>query len=101
MRIKKLTQSNGPNTGSYTYYETEYFLQLPNEEGDAVWPLGSNKFVPNFEEKMSKLVTDCPALAAKISNKEEGYFYAQVSLFKERRANVLMTIIEEYNECKK
>lgn len=96
----KTTTSNGPNMGSYTYYETQYFLQLPGEEGDAVWPLSSSKFVPNFDEKMSKLVSDCPSLAAKIANKEQGYFYAQVSLSKEKRANVLMNIIDDYNECK-
>jgi hypothetical protein len=97
---QKVTTSSGPNTGSYTRYETQYFLQLPNEQGDAVWPLSSSKFVPNFDEKMSKLVADCPALAAKIANKESGYFYAQVSMFKEKRANVLMQIIDEYNQCK-
>jgi hypothetical protein len=98
---RKVTTSSGPNMGSYTYYETEYFLKMPNEEGDAVWPLSSSKFVPNFDEKMSKLVADCPTLAAKISSKEDGYFYAQVSLSKEKRANVLMNIIDEYNECKR
>lgn len=97
----KVTSSNGPNMGSYTYYDTQYFLQLPNEQGDAVWPLSSSKFVPNFDEKMSKLVADCPSLAAKIANKQDGYFYAQVSVFKEKRANVLMNIIDEYNECRK
>jgi hypothetical protein len=98
---EKVTTSSGPNMGSYTYYETQYFLKLPNEEGDAVWPLSSSKFVPNFDEKMSKLVADCPKLAAKIANKEDGYFYAQVSFFKEKRANVLMNIIDEYNSCGK
>jgi hypothetical protein len=97
----RVTGSNGPNMGSYTYYETQYFLKLPNEEGDAVWPLTSSKFVPNFDEKMSRLVADCPALAAKIAAKESGYFYAQVSLSKEKRANVLMNIIDDYNECGK
>jgi hypothetical protein len=97
----KVTGSNGPNMGSYTYYETQYFLKLPNEEGDAVWPLTSSKFVPNFDEKMSRLVADCPTLAAKIAAKEPGYFYAQVSLSKEKRANVLMNIIDDYNECGK
>ena len=97
----KVTTSNGPNMGSYTYYETQYFLKLPNEEGDAVWPLSSSKFVHNFDEKMSKLVADCPSLATKSANKEDGYFYAQVSLLKEKRANVLMDIIDEYNNCGK
>ena len=97
---EETTTNNGPNSPSYKRHETNYFLQMPNEEGDAVWPLSSNKFVPNFDEKMSKLVADCPLLAAKIANKEPGYFYAQVSVFKEKRANVLMQIIDEYNDCK-
>lgn len=97
---EKHTTSNGPNQGSYTYYETNYYLQFPREDGDAVWPLSSNKFVPNFEEKMSQMVSDCPSLAQKIARKEEGYFYAQVSLSKEKRPNVLMQIIDDYNRCK-
>jgi hypothetical protein len=97
---EKITTSNGPNSGNYTRYETEYYLQLPKEEGDAVWPLSSSKFVPNFDEKLSQMVADCPALAQKIRNKAEGYFYAQVSMFKEKRVNVLMQIIDEYNNCR-
>jgi hypothetical protein len=64
-----------------------------------VWALNGAKFVPDFHQKVSKLVSDCPTLAAKISNKENGYFYAQVSLFKEKRAGVLLNIIDEYNNC--
>lgn len=97
--LRKVSHPSGKHTSAYTSYETEYYLQLPNEEGDAVWPLTSSKFVPNFDEKMSKLVADCPSLASKIANKEDGHFYAQVSLFKEKRANVLMNIIDEYNRC--
>ncbi|MBO9684222.1 MAG: hypothetical protein J7502_16410, partial [Flavisolibacter sp.] len=59
-----------------------------------------SRFVPDFNGKMSKLVADCPLLAAKISNKEDGYFYAQVSLFTDKRVNVIMNIIEEYNNCR-
>jgi hypothetical protein len=80
-------------------YETQYYLQLPGDESSAVWALSSTKFVPNFDEKMSKLIADCPTLANKIANKEQGYYYAQVSLFKEKRAEVLFTIINEYNKC--
>src|SRR5215212_6023014 len=98
---EKVTTNSGYNNNiSTTSYETEYFMQLPGEEGDAVWSLSSNKFVPNFDEKMSKMVSDCPALSKKIANKEEGYFYRQVTMFKEKRADVLLNIIEEYNRCK-
>jgi hypothetical protein len=93
------TTRNGV-TSSTKNYETQYYMQFPSETGDAVWAVNSSKFVPNFDEKMSKLVEDCPTLAKKIAGKEAGYFYAQVTVFKERRADVLWNIISEYNKCK-
>jgi len=48
---------------------------------------------------MSRLLEDCPQLASKISSKEQGYFYAQFTLFKEKRPNVILNIIEDYNQC--
>ena len=97
---RKVARPGGKHTGSHVTYETEYFLKIPGE-GNTVWSLSSSRFVPNFDEKMSKLVADCPSLSAKISKKEDGYFYAQVSLLNERRATVLLNIIEEYNRCGK
>jgi len=99
--MEKVTESGKANTSSRTRYETEYYLQLPDEATDDVYPLGGSKFVPNFDEKMSRMVSDCPLLAQKIAAKESGYFYAQVSLFKEKRVEVLMNIIREYNRCGK
>lgn len=96
--MEKVTTTNNGVTSSR--YDTQYYMQFPSETGDAVWAVNSSKFVPNFDEKMSKLVEDCPALSKKIANKETGYFYAQVSLFRERRADVLWNIIAEYNKCK-
>lgn len=97
--LKKISHPSGKHVNSYTTYETEYFLQLPNERSEEVWPLSGSKFVPNFHNKMSKVVADCPSLARKIANKEDGYFYSQVSFVKEKRAAVLMKIIDEYNNC--
>ncbi|HVF81381.1 MAG TPA: hypothetical protein VM884_05585 [Flavisolibacter sp.] len=98
--LKKVTESTKGYTAIGSRYETEYYLQLPDEEGQAVYPLDGSKFVPKFDEKMSTLLKQCPDLAKKIAAKENGYFYAQVSFSKEKRASVLMTIIEEYNRCK-
>jgi hypothetical protein len=94
-----VTNTNGTSS-TRTRYETQYYMQFPSETGDGVWAVNSSKFVPNFDEKMSKLVEDCPALANKIANKESGYFYAQVSVFREKRADVLWNIISDYNKCK-
>lgn len=94
------TTGSGSNATTTKRYETQYYMQFPSEQGDGVWAVNSSKFVPNFDEKMSKLVQDCPALSQKIANKEPGYFYAQVSLFREKRADVLWNIISEYNKCR-
>jgi hypothetical protein len=98
-KVSETSKANGV-TNSRTRYEREFYLQLPNEQTNDVYPLGGSRFVPNFDEKMSRMVSDCPALAQKIASKSDGYFYAQVSLFKEKRVNVLMNIIEEYNRCR-
>lgn len=80
-------------------HEPEFYVQLPEEKDNMVYAANSNTFVPHFEEKVSRMVQDCPTLAKKISGKIPGYFYAQVSLVREKRADVLLRIIEEYNEC--
>lgn len=80
-------------------HEPEFYVQLPDDEDNLVHAANGSTFVPHFEEKMSRLVQDCPSLAKKISEKKPGYFYAQVSLVREKRADVLMRIIEEYNKC--
>jgi hypothetical protein len=85
---------------SATRYETHYYLQLPYEKGNVVWPINGSKFVPDFNKKLSLLLQDCPELSQKIARKKEGYFYPQISLFSDKRADVLMTIIEEYNRCR-
>ena len=82
-------------------HEPEFYVQLPNEKEDQVYAAHGSAFVPHFEHKVSLLVKDCPALAKKVANREPGYFYAQVSLLREKRADVLLRIIEEYNDCQK
>ncbi len=100
--LNKVSETNTVNGNgiSSTHYETEYYMQMPSESGMEVYGLSSSRFVPNFDEKMSRLVNDCPKLSQKIAAKESGYFYAQVSLFKEKRVDVLMNIIDEYNRCR-
>lgn len=84
-----------------TRHESEYYIQLPKEENNHVYASGSAKFVPHFEEKVSKLLSDCPTLSQKIATRQHGYFYAQVNLLKERKLDVLLRIIDEYNQCEK
>ena len=84
---------------SYTSLEKNYYIQLPYEKNDGVWDIGLSKLVPNFDEKMSKIVDDCPALSQKITNKEKGYFYSQMGGGDEKRVDLLWNIINEYNQC--
>lgn len=81
-------------------YVPEYYLQLPGEKSNLVYSSIGSRLVPNFDEKMGQLVSDCTTLAQKIRSKRDGYFYAQVSLLKEKRVDVLLRIIKEYNECR-
>lgn len=80
-------------------YDAEYYLQLPDEKNDFVYASTGSRFVPFFDQKASLLVSDCKELAHKIREKKEGYFYHQVSLVREKRLDVLMRIVTEYNQC--
>lgn len=87
-------------SGSFTSVEKTYYVQLPSEKEDGVWNINLSKFTPNFDEKMSKIVNDCPALSKKIANKEKGYFYSQMGGSEEKRVDILLNIIKEYDQCK-
>lgn len=94
-------QNDRTNGGTSPHrYETQYYMQFPGEDGIGVWAVNSSRLVPNFDEKMSAIVKDCPALAKKIAEKQEGYFVAQVTIFREKRIAVLMNIVTEYNSCR-
>jgi hypothetical protein len=90
-------QTAGSTTTSR--YTTVYYITLPTELENAVYPLDDSRLVPNFHEKMSRHVADCPALAQKIARKEPGYTYAHLNIVNEKRLAVLLNIIEEYNAC--
>ncbi len=93
--LKQVFKSN--DTGEEQNF---YFISLPAHSRYEVWNMNSINLVPNFDSKMSALVSDCPALAAKIAQKQKGYFYAQMSFSSQNRADVLKRIIDEYNDCK-
>ena len=68
---------------------------FPNE--NYAEPLTGMHFSPS--KKLAKLVADCPDLAAKIENKEEGYTYPTISA-DDARLDIFMRIAEEYHKCK-
>ncbi|MEO7446009.1 MAG: hypothetical protein ABIT96_00005 [Ferruginibacter sp.] len=95
--------NNNPRYGSSSQVEDNYsyYISLPGQDPYQAWNVEGKHLTPNFEDKMSEFVKDCPALADKIKRKEKGYFYAKISLISEKRLETLMNIIQEYNDCKK
>jgi hypothetical protein len=86
------------STTSRTTYRTEYYIQLQGEPEHYVHPVSGSKSIPDLEEKFSKMISDCPTLSKKMSDKESGYVFTLGSE-KERKAERLLSIIHEYNSC--
>jgi hypothetical protein len=77
-----------------------YFISLPVFDRYETWGMGNKNLVPNFHEKMSKLVADCKTLSAKIKSQQKGYYFSQLTLSNIKKREVLQKIIEEYNLCR-
>jgi hypothetical protein len=86
----------GSPTGEASY---SYYLSFPKFSPLTTINAHSSDIVPNFDLKVSKMVDDCPALADKIRNKEKGYFLPAVTFDIRRPGEVLLKVIDEYNQC--
>jgi hypothetical protein len=86
----------GNETGQARY---SYFVSLPGYGEQEATNVKSSKFVPFFEQKMSMIVSDCPALAKKIQTKTIGYFIPMGTFNGRTHPDVMMKIIDEYNHC--
>lgn len=75
-----------------------YFLSKASEHRYNAWSIGGSKFLPDFDEKMSAYLFDCPALSDKIRKKARGYSLGQVS-FDAKKLEIFKKIVNEYNEC--
>ncbi len=96
------TRNTNSRYGNSTQVEDQYsyYVSLPGQDPYQAWNVEGRHLTPNFEDKMSEYVKDCPSLAEKIKRKEKGYFYAKISFVSEKRIETLMNIIDEYNRCK-
>lgn len=90
------TVTNGNGTKS-TVSSKENYIEMPNTVDDVIYGFNSNKFCPSFDEKVSIMVADKPALAQKIRNKDKQFFYPLVTN-DEKRLQVWWNIINEYNQ---
>ena len=79
--------------------EHDYYISFKDENRFMTWSIRGTKFFPNFEERMSAIVSDCPLLAEKIKQKVNGYAVRQVSV-DAKKNEVMKRIVEEYNACK-
>ncbi len=102
--LENITQSNTNNTSidnNIREKQIQYLVQLPNSINNEIYYVESAKFTPNFDDKMSSYVQDCPALVEKIKSKDKDYFYPfLLSDNSPRRKAVLLQIINDYNNCK-
>jgi hypothetical protein len=88
----KINTSDG--TDQYDYY-----IALNNDNRFMGWNIRGKRFFPNFEEKMSTMVSDCSALSEKIKQKKKGYAVKQLSVDL-KKYEVVKRIVDEYNSCK-
>jgi hypothetical protein len=107
--VKELTKTNS-RIKLYELFEQKkqtadgadhysYFMSLPTHDRLQAWNVGGRNLVPNFDEKMSKIVEDCPALSNKIKQKGKGYFIAEFTISNQKKVEILQRIISEYNDC--
>ena len=112
-RAYKFLKNITPNQGKMQIFEDEYtqknsfgniekvtklYIKLPNNE--CVFDAQSDRFIPNFNEKVSRYLSDCPSVSSRILNKEKEFSYAFVNQGEVQRKQVWMNIVFEYNQCK-
>ncbi|SHG15799.1 hypothetical protein SAMN05444008_11972 [Cnuella takakiae] len=81
-------------------YQPVYYVQLPGEKLDRVYASFSKALVPHFHQKMAGYIKDCPALQQQVKQKQKGFFYSRMDATEAQRKEVLLRIIESYNNCK-
>lgn len=105
--VKRMTETNS-KIHLFQFMETDkfqqrtktrYLLNFPGMDTYDTYDVEHSRITPNFDEKVSALVKDCPVLAEKIKSKKNGYFYAKVSFIENRVRDVWLTIINEFNAC--
>jgi hypothetical protein len=112
-RAYKFLKNITPNDGNLQLFEDEYTqknsfgdiekvtkLYIKLTKNNEVFDAQSDRFVPNFNEKVSRFLSDCPLVSQKVLNKEKDFSYAFVNQGETQRKQVWMNIAFEYNNCK-
>jgi hypothetical protein len=98
IQLFELYESGRGNSSGQSQYS--YYLVLPSYGPLETVNTRSSAIVPMFEQKMSMIVADCPSLAKKIQTKQAGYFIPMAAFNRRTHPDVMMRIINEYNNCK-
>ena len=97
LQLYELYESGKGNSNGEMKYS--YYLSLPSYGVQQAMNTKSIGLLPMFDQKMSQFVADCPALATKIRSKQNGYFIPMGSFKTNKHPEVLLKIINEYNNC--
>ena len=97
LHLYELHESGKNNETGESLYS--YYLSLPGFGSLQTINTHATGVIPGFEDKMSAIVSDCPALAQKIKEKAKGYYIPFVSFDGRKHPTVLLKIISEYNNC--
>ncbi len=108
--VKRLT-SESSRIGLYYLYQSgksnntgdeteDYFISLPGSGPYETINTRTARIIPDFDIKMSAIVSDCPALANKIRAKDPAYYFPFVTINRFKHRDVLLKIISEYNNCR-
>lgn len=98
IQLYELYESGRRNATAETEYL--YFISLPGASPYETINTRSSALVPNFDLKMSALVSDCPALKEKIRDRVDGYFIPLMTRRESWYRDVMLNIINEYNACR-
>ena len=97
IHLYELHESGRGNATGESLYS--YYLSLKSSGPLETINSKSVKIIPNFDLKMSEIVSDCPKLADKIRRKQDGYYLPFISFNPKKQPEVLLRIINEYNSC--
>ncbi len=93
------TLHDDASNSMHNYNQVQYYYLLATDNTGSARNIEGKATVPNFDEKVSNYLSDCPTVASKIKAKEKGYFYAQITMNSNKRLITWYNIIDAYNTC--
>jgi hypothetical protein len=92
---EKITEQKSSLTKTITHYFVEFTKTNPEVLIDVIDP----KFLTQFQQLLSNLQQQCPALDQKINTNDQAYTISSKKKNARERSNILYNIAKLYNEC--